>query len=443
MNNKLSENLKKIRKDNNLSQEQLAEMLNVSRQSISKWESSQAYPEMDKLMLICEKFNLNINDLLHNDIREVKENEETNKKLNNYIESVLNFITDSINIFSKMTFKSKIKMIFEQLLILLVLYIIFMTIGDVFSSVISRLFYNVLPNGLFKLVDNTLQSIYIIFSCIFIIAAMINTFKNRYLDYYKKELKNEDKEEQQEETKENKISKKEDRIIIRDNTKDDYKFINVLFKIILFIIKINVFFISLGFCASLVGLFIAFGLSFLVAKSGLFFIGIILTIISSAIINVDVLLVLYNFVFGRKINIKIIILTFISSLIAAGLGIGLIITATVNFDYSDTNKYYVQEQQEIDMLENSYFIRNVEYIEEDRSNLRIEYNKYQNSTVEIANHGDVIVLLSTNNNQVETFKQMLKDINKKEIHNMYSDVDNIKVYTSSENIEKLKNNIEK
>ena len=46
----LSENLKRIRKDNNLSQEQLAEKLGVSRQSVSKWENGEAYPEMDKVL---------------------------------------------------------------------------------------------------------------------------------------------------------------------------------------------------------------------------------------------------------------------------------------------------------------------------------------------------------------------------------------------------------
>ena len=68
--NKLSENLKKIRKDHNLSQEQLSELLGVSRQAISKWESSAAYPEMDKVIQICNEFNLNIDDLLNKDIRE-------------------------------------------------------------------------------------------------------------------------------------------------------------------------------------------------------------------------------------------------------------------------------------------------------------------------------------------------------------------------------------
>ena len=68
----LKENLKKIRKDNNLSQEDLAEKLGVSRQSVSKWESGQAYPEMDKVIQICNLFNLNIDDLLNQNIKEVE-----------------------------------------------------------------------------------------------------------------------------------------------------------------------------------------------------------------------------------------------------------------------------------------------------------------------------------------------------------------------------------
>ena len=69
----LSDNLKKIRKDNNLSQEQLAEKLGVSRQSVSKWESGIAYPEMDKVLQLCKMFNLNIDELLNQNISEVKE----------------------------------------------------------------------------------------------------------------------------------------------------------------------------------------------------------------------------------------------------------------------------------------------------------------------------------------------------------------------------------
>ena len=44
-----SENLKQIRKEHHLSQEELAELLDVSRQAVSKWEQGQGYPEVGKI----------------------------------------------------------------------------------------------------------------------------------------------------------------------------------------------------------------------------------------------------------------------------------------------------------------------------------------------------------------------------------------------------------
>ena len=82
MNSKFINNLKKIRKNNNLSQEQLAEILGISRQAISKWESGSAYPEMEKIIQLCEKFNVNIDDLLHKDIEEIISEEQSKKNLN-------------------------------------------------------------------------------------------------------------------------------------------------------------------------------------------------------------------------------------------------------------------------------------------------------------------------------------------------------------------------
>ena len=46
----LGEKLSKLRRENNYTQEELAEVLGVSRQSVSKWESDLAYPETDKLI---------------------------------------------------------------------------------------------------------------------------------------------------------------------------------------------------------------------------------------------------------------------------------------------------------------------------------------------------------------------------------------------------------
>ena len=108
MNSKFINNLKKIRKNNNLSQEQLAEILGISRQAISKWESGSAYPEMEKIIQLCEKFNVNIDDLLNKDIGEIISEEQSKKNLNKYIESFLNYTSNTVNLFCSMNFKSKI-----------------------------------------------------------------------------------------------------------------------------------------------------------------------------------------------------------------------------------------------------------------------------------------------------------------------------------------------
>ena len=60
----ISEKLLNLRKAHNLTQEQLAEQLNVSRQSISKWESGQCIPDADKLKLLSDIFNVSIDFLL-------------------------------------------------------------------------------------------------------------------------------------------------------------------------------------------------------------------------------------------------------------------------------------------------------------------------------------------------------------------------------------------
>ena len=58
------EKLQKLRKEKRLSQEALAEMLDVSRQAISKWESDQTFPETEKLIIISEIFGVTVDSLL-------------------------------------------------------------------------------------------------------------------------------------------------------------------------------------------------------------------------------------------------------------------------------------------------------------------------------------------------------------------------------------------
>lgn len=68
---KFGENLYNLRKAKKLSQEKLAEKVGVSRQSVSKWETGESYPEMEKIMRLCDIFGCKINDLVHEDFADI------------------------------------------------------------------------------------------------------------------------------------------------------------------------------------------------------------------------------------------------------------------------------------------------------------------------------------------------------------------------------------
>lgn len=62
------ENLLHLRALHNMTQEQLAEQLGVSRQSVTKWESDKSYPEMDKLIGMCQIFDCTLDELVQGDL---------------------------------------------------------------------------------------------------------------------------------------------------------------------------------------------------------------------------------------------------------------------------------------------------------------------------------------------------------------------------------------
>ena len=62
------DNLQHLRSTRNMTQEQLAMLVGVSRQSVTKWESERAYPEMDKLIKICQIFDCSLDDLVSGDL---------------------------------------------------------------------------------------------------------------------------------------------------------------------------------------------------------------------------------------------------------------------------------------------------------------------------------------------------------------------------------------
>ncbi len=68
---KVSRNLKKLRTDKNLTQDALAEKINVTRQTISSWENDRTQPDIDMLELLAEAFEVGIEELIYGEKRKV------------------------------------------------------------------------------------------------------------------------------------------------------------------------------------------------------------------------------------------------------------------------------------------------------------------------------------------------------------------------------------
>lgn len=79
---KFNEKLLSLRKEKGYSQEILADKLNVSRQTISKWESGITTPELEKIILLSEIFNISIDELIGKEKPDKPEKNEEDNKLN-------------------------------------------------------------------------------------------------------------------------------------------------------------------------------------------------------------------------------------------------------------------------------------------------------------------------------------------------------------------------
>ena len=77
----IGDRLLKLRKERNISQEELANILDVSRQTVSKWETDQSTPDFDKIIPLCNYFGITSDELLtgNQNIQEAKkENVKSN-----------------------------------------------------------------------------------------------------------------------------------------------------------------------------------------------------------------------------------------------------------------------------------------------------------------------------------------------------------------------------
>ncbi len=111
---KLNEKIIKLRKDNNLSQEDFGNKLNISRQAVSKWENEETKPEIDKIRDISKIFNVSCDYLLNDEIDNPDELKQVKDEQ----------VTSKSNINNKKT-KHKNKTFLNGLLILILICMIF------------------------------------------------------------------------------------------------------------------------------------------------------------------------------------------------------------------------------------------------------------------------------------------------------------------------------
>ena len=86
---KFCDKLPKLRKQNNITQEQLADKMGVSRQAISKWEQGISMPDMDKMIQLCNILNCTLEDLLDDGVIEDNKNQTKKNNFQDYFHDFL------------------------------------------------------------------------------------------------------------------------------------------------------------------------------------------------------------------------------------------------------------------------------------------------------------------------------------------------------------------
>ena len=451
---KFCDKLARMRKNNNLSQEQFADKLGVSRQAVSKWESGQSIPDMEKILTMCKILNCNLDDLLDDGVIGKSKQNDVKLNFNDYFNEFLSFITKSYNMIWSMKFKEKIKCIFEMLFIFLMLFLGGTFFNYMFDRLIVRhIYYIPYIGGVLSKILNILFLIALV--CIGIVV-FIHLFKIRYLDYYvtiednlvdnrkiEKELLN----EKIIDNKKYIVEPKKEKIVIRDPKHSSYNFFSLLGRILLYIIKfftilfsIPVIFFTLMFLALI-------ACSFYYFKYGILFLFLFICLLGCLLMCYIILYFIYNFIFNCVIKFKRMFILFIVSLCLMGLGFGFSFVKYLDYDYVDIDEVsYVVDTFDIDYNDKVVIAPylNIDYvIDNSLSNIRVEVKHYKENKVNIENYisGDYKFydIYAYGINSYDYYRILKEDLKRNRIRKFSNEL-SVKVYLSSNMYDVISNN---
>lgn len=341
---KFGDKLIELRKKNGYSQEELAEKLGVSRQSVSKWESNNTYPETDKIIQIANIFDCSMDDLINDKVTDVESSLRKNKNnIYNVWDSLLEFITNTVNMFSKMKFSEGLKCVIEMVILGLLLGLFGKIICGISSTVISNIF-GFLGAEKAYIIREVLNSIFSLVWLIVAIITIIYTFKIRYLNYYI-ENRNESSKENSDQNSRKEIKEKNEKIIVRDER--PIEFLSVLSKIVIIFIKIMVFWILLGTVFTTIGLVVGSVIALAHITVNIIFLWIALLLITATTISIQIIILLISFIFNRKFKILPNLIVFVSCIVVLGVSVGMLTLSIRNIEVVKDNSMFKLETKEI------------------------------------------------------------------------------------------------
>ena len=441
-------NLQKLRKKENMSQEVLAEKLDVTRQSVSKWESGVTYPEMDKLIAICKIFKVDMDTLINGDVDIDSGDKEISINTKDILDKFNTLMKKIVFLFENMSFKE----ILEFLVTIFILILIIL-IGTIPKELIESLIGNGLLYDI-SYIGPTLNNIFIlivdILYSVFAIVIFIYVLKIKYLDRIK--IKDDNDKEVVAKVKEKIVEEKH--VIIKDNNSNSLT--KTLAKIIIYIIK---FFIICYLIAPLICIVIfAVMLGFLVlfVIKGLPLLGILLWTISLLIISSICFEVPLNFVINHKNNYKRIMITLLISLIIVIIGSIIFAYHFFSITYVDSipNDIKTMEIKESYNMNNDITIyddyyTDIKYVIDDSLTDKIEvtvtyYDYLIKRNIEIKLHNNNLVIYDNGPKEVN-FKEVLDKLSDDFKDNKVYNYDKLNTYkvtikSSSNNINIIKNN---
>lgn len=453
---KFSEKLQTLRKEKKMSQEDLAQELDVSRQSVSKWESGTTYPEMDKLLALCKIFNCSLEDLTNDNISKI--NVETDEKiLPNLVNNVKTEVKKIYQVFAKMDFKDFIKFLIYMGFILIIISLLFIPF-DGFRNLMNNIYRNFgAAYGLLSSITNLIVCVIYFFIAVVV---LYYAFKLKYLDnennIVKEERENSLKASFQEEkmsTEEKTLEKEKNNLtIIKTNNRS---ILDIMVNAIIIFIKGIVAFCSLPFIFTLICLSGSLMLVIFLIFKGIVSVGLIVCIISLILLNILLLYLAYYFIVSKKIKIKFVFITFIVSLIILGGSCGIMIGELSKYEILDelpetaimTSKSYEYNMQEdffLDTRMYGHYYSNIQYkvdnTLENKVLIDLEYyDKYVN--YEIKENKPYLYMALVDSNYTKLFNEVLINLEKKKIYNYDKyNKQNITITASEENILKMKEN---